>query len=146
MSPNTNLSGTRKGFYKVLWHFMSHISQKLISFSQPVREPITLQMKLKRRKSQTQFSPRAVATSPSCQARQWKAVGAMPTGKLISVPCTVVRVSLTDTSRRIRGLRRILSVEYRRTGKQWPMVQEGEGIHLDKSGQSQLIKCNVAIC
>lgn len=53
-------------------------------------------------------SPRAVATSPSCQARQWKAVGAMPTGKPISVPCTVVRVSLTDTSRRMRGLKRIL--------------------------------------
>jgi len=49
-----------------------------------------------------------VATSPSCQARQWKAVGAIPTGKLISVPCTVVLVSLTDTSRSIRGLRRIL--------------------------------------
>lgn len=59
-----------------------------------------------------QCSPRAVATSPSCQARQWKAVGAMPTGKLISVPCTVVRVSLTDTSRRMRGLRRILSEKY----------------------------------
>ena len=61
--------------------------------------------------TQPQSSPRAVATSPSCQARQWKAVGAMPTGKLISVPCTVVRVSLTDTSRKIRGLRRILGVE-----------------------------------
>ena len=55
-------------------------------------------------------SPLAVATSPSGQARQGKAVGAMPTGKLISVPRTVVLVSLTDTSRSTRGLRRILRV------------------------------------
>ena len=54
--------------------------------------------------------PLAVASAPSCQARQWKAVGAIPTGKLISVPSTVVRMSLTDTSRKIRGLSRILKV------------------------------------
>lgn len=59
------------------------------------------------------LSPRAVAISPSCQARQWNAVGAIPTGKLISVPWIVVRVSLTDTSRRIRGLRRILRQKYK---------------------------------
>lgn len=56
------------------------------------------------------YLPLAVASSPSGQARQWKAVGAIPTGKLISVPKMVDCVSVTDTSRKIRGLRRILVV------------------------------------
>lgn len=83
------------------------------SFLQQIQQTMTLKIRVMH--AGFKSSPRAVAISPSCHARQWKAVGAIPTGKLISVPCTVVRVSLTETSRRIRGLRRILSEEHGRT-------------------------------
>lgn len=46
--------------------------------------------------------------SPSGHASWWKPVGAIPTGKLISVPRSLVLVSITDTSRSIRGRKWIL--------------------------------------
>lgn len=54
------------------------------------------------------LTPLAVLNSPSGQARQWKLVGAMQMGALISCPRTVVRVSTCDTSLRYQGRRRIL--------------------------------------
>ena len=48
-------------------------------------------------------APRAMAFSPSGWARPWNAIGATRTGKLTSVPSTVVSVVTSDTSTSVRG-------------------------------------------
>ena len=50
-------------------------------------------------------APRAVAHSASGWALPWPPVGAIITGKLMSVPCTVVAILRSVVSRRNRGRR-----------------------------------------
>ena len=48
-------------------------------------------------------APRAMALSPSGWAKPWNATGATSTGRLTSVPRTVVAVVTSETSTSIRG-------------------------------------------
>lgn len=76
---------------------LSHTSSHANSFSRLFHNLLFAAQQQSRR------VPLAVLFSPSGHASWWKPVGAIPTGKLISDPRSLVLMSIMDTSRSIRG-------------------------------------------